>query len=420
MKNLMYIVIGFLILILAEAMGADNNYLFSILVNLLLVIIITLYNKLSFVTLLVICSNLIIIPIIIQYYTGQSYGLLQLDLVPLHIEEILRYVYFYNSSILILSMIFRISKKERENIRLQYKKISMSNLSIIFSNCVAIMFTIVAFPRLSLGSAVNQAERFNMLLPGHAWNQLAIVALVINLPYLRYRSVKLTYLFCIMWFFLNGERADVAGLIFGIVIYYLTILEKISIKKQLLILMASFFLAYVMVIIGNFRIGTKGNENQPFLINLLTFSTISDVGYLLNTTVDYISHGIFLGGKTLLSNFYQVLPFSKTSNDFPSVIGRYYPNPGGEPIISAALLDFGALGIPIIALIDLTIVKLLTIAKSKLFHYEYLLLLCSIPRIAWYGRNFTFSGVFFFIPIMLICITFLDRLSQKNGNFKNI
>lgn len=97
--------------------------------------------------------------------------------------------------------------------------LNLSSLNIIFNNLIAIIFTIVAFPRLTLH--VVAAQRFDMLLPGQAWNQLAVVALLFNIRYLKERtSVKLVYIFVICWFLLNGERADITGLILGLVVFF--------------------------------------------------------------------------------------------------------------------------------------------------------------------------------------------------------
>lgn len=399
-----------------------TTYQIPIILNMILVFLIIYRNGWSIISILVICTNVIVLPILIQYYVGQSYGLLQLNLVPLHVGQILSFLFLYNISMLIGSIIFKITENEKYTIQLLHDNIVNSYASILFNNMIAIVFTLVAFPRFSLGIAVNDAVRFDMLLPGHSWNQLAMVALIFNMPFLKMNSVRLTYIFCASWFLLNGERADIAGLILGIVFYYLIINGKRRWKKQVSLVIAGLVVAYLLLKVGNMRIGS-GSNGKPWWWNMATFSTASDVGYLLNVTLDFIDHGFYTYGSTLLSNVFQIVPFSMTTSDFPSVISQYYANPGGEPLISAGILDFGLWGPIISAIIDLIVIRMCLISKKRFFAFEYIVLLCSVPRIAWYGRNFAFSAIVFFVPFIFICNMLLNYnrresfpLTDSRGN----
>lgn len=393
-----------------------TTYKLPIILNMILVFLIIYRNGWSIISIVVICSNVIVLPILVQYYMGQSYGLLQLNLVPIHVGQILSFLFLYNISMFMGSIIFKITENEKYTIKLLHGSIVSSQASILFNNVIAIVFTLVAFPRFSLGTTVNDAVRFDMLLPGHSWNQLAIVALIFNMPFLKINSVRATYIFCASWFLLNGERADITGLILGIVIYHLIINDKSGWKKKLPLVVTGLLVGYLLLKVGNMRIGS-GSNGKPWWWNVLTFSTASDVGYLLNATFDLIDHGFYTNGLTLLSNIFQILPFSTTTTDFPSVISQYYANPGGEPIISAGVLDFGLWGPIISAAIDLIIIRICLIFKTKFFAFEYLILLCSVPRIAWYGRNFVFSAVFFFIPFVYICNMLLNYNRRENSQF---
>lgn len=387
-----------------------------IVFNIIIIILFIYRNRLSIITLLLLCANVIVVPILIQNYMGSSYGLLQLGLFPLYTTQILKIYFIYNTTMLIGSIVFSFSNREKVILKeLKYHSTS-TPLNIFFNNIVAIIFTIVAFPRLSLGLAVSDSERFAMLLPGHAWNALAVIALLFNLPQLHKNSVKLTYLFCSMWFFLNGERADMIGLFLGILVYSLLTNEDSILKKAKFIVLG-LTLGWMAFVIGDIRIGNSSStDGKPLWFNLVTFSTASDVGYLLNATVDFVNHGIYTNGLTMLSDYSKAIPFSNNSNDFSHIISQYYPNPGGEPLIAASILDFGNIGPSISVVVDLIILKIVVSCKSRLFVYEYMLLLCSIPRIAWYGRNFVFTGFLVFVPLMFICNALIYNLSEKKVN----
>lgn len=150
-------------------------------INISLVFLILLNNGIDLLFFFLLCLNILLIPIIIQYFSGESYGLLAKNLYPIYIPELLTATYIYNICIIFLSLITNFSTNEYMLIDLKFDK--LNNATILFNELVAVMFAIVAFPRLSI--TANSSERFDMLLPGHAWNQLAVVALLFNLPYLK-------------------------------------------------------------------------------------------------------------------------------------------------------------------------------------------------------------------------------------------
>lgn len=380
-----------------------------IFLNVVLIFIAIVYNKFSIISLTMIVFNLLWIAIMIQVLTGTSYGLLQENVVPLHTTQILIYSFIYNDITTIFSMLFRINHHEKSLIQ-NFNKFNYSKKFILFCNLIAVVFTIVAFPRLSL--SVSSNERFDMLLPGHAWNELAIIGLIFNLRYLRdTRSVQIVYMFCIFWFLANGERVDITGLLLGILIYFAYNITKNKIRSILKGISLLTIMVIIMIIIGNLRIGYSSYSFN--LLSIFTFSTASDVAYLFNVTIDYIDKFQPFNGQIFLSNLYQILPFMTPKLDFSTVISQIYPYPGGEPIVSAGLMDFGMLGMIITTVIDNLLIRFILIFKNKLFYYEYLLLLCSIPRIIWYGRSYVFTGLLFFIPIMVIISSFLNKNQHK-------
>ena len=63
----------------------------AFLLNLSVVILSLIFNGIDFITLFIICLNMLLFPIIIQYLLGRSYGDLQANIVSLHIPQLLSY-----------------------------------------------------------------------------------------------------------------------------------------------------------------------------------------------------------------------------------------------------------------------------------------------------------------------------------------
>lgn len=380
----------------------------AFLINILLVVLSLYLSGIDLITLFLICVNALLIPITIQYFTGSSYGLLALNIVPLHLSSIYAYNFIYCACVLLVSCITSFKKNEID--LFSRGKIYFSGETVIlFNNIIALIFTIVAFPRIGLTDAQN---RFNMLLPGRAWNQLVIVALLFNVHYLKTkRSVQLTYLFVISWFLIDGERADITGLFLGLVVFYFLNLKinkiNFGIKKKLKI----FSLVLLVIILMNLiAILRNGNEVTPLkaITSLLVTPTTADVGYLYNVAID--SYGKFgaYNGKIFISNLLSAIPLFSPEGFSDFIDLEHYANPGGEPIIAEPIMDFGIYGVPVIAIIDTLFFRLFVQFKNKFFEFELLLILCTIPRVVWYGRSYSYTGILFFVPLMFIANKFIS------------
>jgi len=326
--------------------------------------------------------------------------------------QLINYNYIYCFLFLLLSIIFDYRKKELDLVELRIN--NKKNLTIVVNNLVAVLFTFVAFPRLGFSSSAN--GRFNMLLPGHAWNQLAIVALIFNFPYLRKKtSVKLTYLFVVSWFLINGERADITGLVFGILIY---ILVKKSGQKDLGKILRAFLIflfLFLFVVLLNSIATLRHGQEITFLSavkGLLTTPTTSDVGYLFNVAIDYEQSFGTLKGQLLKANLISAIPFTSPSGFNTLTEAVNYFNPGGEPILAMPIMDFGIKGIYFISILDFLFFRIFVQYKNLFFKYEFILILSSIPRMVWYGRSYTYSSILFFVPILFIVNYFIDKYSK--------
>lgn len=397
------IIISILFMINGMQLSNMNKYslIFAFLLDLSLVVISWITNGFELITFILFCIILLTVPITVQFFTGNSYGLLSMGIVQLYYADFLEYTFIYCSIFLGISIISNFKNNEEKLINLD--TLNLSSLNIIFNNLIAIIFTIVAFPRLTF--QVMGTERFDMLLPGHAWNQLAIVALLFNLKYLKERtSVKLAYIFVICWFLLNGERADITGLVLGLFVYFLIRnkknIEKMSHLKNILAVVCLIAFLLLLNLIINIRNGEKISLSQN-LKTLITTPTISDVSYIFNVVIAYSKSFSKLNGSLFLTNIFSIIPLY--NNDlFGTLMSSVYPYPGGEPWLAQPLLDWGKIGLIFSPIIDLCLLKVITLKDNRFFKMEYLAFLCLVPRAVWYGRSYTFTTLIFFVPIMYL------------------
>lgn len=386
-----------------------DQIIIGLLLNLLLFGMTIMYFKIDYVSFLILCIQALLIPVSIQYFTDQSYGALSMHLVPLHIAEFITFTFVYCSFFIALAIIFNFKKSEINIVNVENK--SFGTLNIVLNNLIAIVFSIVAFPRLSLTTL--SGTRFDMLLPGHAWNQLAIVALIFNYPYLKRVSVKMTYLFVILWFLLNGERADITGLILGLIVLKFMKDKKRSTRSYIFLVISSILFLILLNTIAIIR------SNQKVMIttaidSLLTTPTTSDVSYLFTASIDAWKNNVCLHSQMFKSDFLSIIPFSNP-NGFESIIRQLgYFSPGGEPFLAQPILDWGVVGLVIRPIIDFSIFKLLTVKVTSFFNYEFITLLCLVPRMVWYGRNYVFSSLIFFVPILYIVNYYLLKEHGDN------
>ena len=408
------IIISILFMINGMQLSNMNKYslIFAFLLDLSLVVISWITNGFELITFILFCIILLTVPITVQFFTGNSYGLLSMGIVQLYYADFLEYTFIYCSIFLGISIIINFENNEEKLINLD--SLNLSSLNIIFNNLIAIIFTIVAFPRLTFH--VVATERFDMLLPGHAWNQLAIVALLFNLRYLKDRtSVKLVYIFVICWFLLNGERADITGLVLGLFIYFLGRDKKYISKLSRLKKISIIFGLIVFLLLLNALIIIREGSSISLLQDIKTLivtPTLSDVSYIYNTVIDYSKRFSKLNGSIFLENIYSIIPLY--NNDFfGTLMSSLYPHPGGEPWLAQPLLDWGKAGLIFAPFIDLLLLKMITLRNNSFFKLEYLAFLCLIPRAVWYGRSYTFTTLIFFIPFMYLINKIIIKYAQN-------
>ena len=133
----------------------------------------------------------------------------------------------------------------------------------------------------------------------------------------------------------------------------------------------------------------------------MLFRSISDVSYIFNVVIAYSKSFSKLNGSLFLTNIFSIIPLY--NNDlFGTLMSSVYPYPGGEPWLAQPLLDWGKIGLIFSPIIDLCLLKVITLKDNRFFKMEYLAFLCLVPRAVWYGRSYTFTTLIFFVPIMYL------------------
>lgn len=383
--------------------------IFSYIMIVLIICTVFYTNGIDMMLLFLFCSDYILVPIIIQYLTGSSYGLLQQGKVYLYIPEILTFAFIYNAVIATLNLTFDFHDKEIA--LLEVKDYKLTDVAIQVNNLIGIVFTIVAFPRLGFD---NSSTRFDMLLPGHAWNQLAIVALLFNISYLKTkRSVQFTYLFVIAWFLIDGERADITGLILGFIVFYLMNRAQrkkgISLKQYIMSFLFLILFVGLLNVIVSLRQNNQSMGISDLVQGLLITPTTADVGYLYNVSIDFLKKFGPLNGEIFIANLQSIVPLAEPMGFDKIITSASYANPGGEPLFAEPIIDFGMKGIFLIPILDFLIFYFFVRLKNVFFKKEFLVILCLIPRIVWYGRGYAYTSVLFFVPFLF----FIDYCANK-------
>lgn len=406
-KNDFLVIILMLIFISVYNTNIQVNII-QLVLNTILLATIILISKYSIITLLVIISNSVLVPALIQLNTGKSYGLLQMNLVPVHFNQMLFYIFIYNVIVFFWTNHSNILKNEK---KLMKQNFNLSQLTITIICMLAIIFSIVAFPTLP---GIEQSIRFKMLLPGNAWNHFVVVCLIILLSNIRNnRMIQITYIFVLFWFLSHGERVDAAGIILGLVLYLVIIKDvKFNILSIIKYLAGFIILATLFIYIGNIRINGDASIVQSFN-SIFTFSTISDISYLYNISIDFFDKQAMLHGDITRWFLAQVVPLVNGPMSFTEILKQFYPNPGGEFILSGPLMDFGVLGIITMINIDFIVIKIILTKNNRYTFIAYLLLVFAVLRIIWYGRMYVLTAEIYFIPLLLTMVTLLEAVIKR-------
>jgi hypothetical protein len=388
--------------------GYSGNFFFFL--NLILCIITILKGKLSFFSLQSVVLNFPAIPAFCQYNYGKSYGILQVTSYHLYYDEMMWYLFLYNAIILFWLINSSFLTKEKKLVK---SSCSFSETSAIFCACVAIVATLIAFP--SVPFIFVKEARFQALLPGHAWNHLAVVAAMF--AYLIAKKnviVKFSIIFMCFWFLAHYERVDILG--FLIFIIFITLAPK-KIRFVQLLKYGILFLIIVLffVYIGEIRSSAGKDVTLSFLFQkLILQNTACDMAYVFNTSIVYVHQHGLIYGKTLLTYLYEAIPLLSYSGRAGLILFNTYHTPGGEFLLCEPLMNFGTIGIIIFATVQFWVLKWLVSSEGRYRYFVYFFLLATVFRTTWYGLKYIETGVLYFIPI-LYGICYLMEKHKKVG-----
>lgn len=396
--------------------GQNPNVLF--VMNILTCLAICIIAKFSLFSIKSILINYVLLAIAFQYNTGESYGLLQITSYPLEFAKLCVVSLVYNIILLIYIINSDIIKNEENMLRYNVKE------SITFSTicaCMAIIFSIIAFP--SLNFAFGESDRFNALLPGNAWNHMAVISLIFAMPNLKKsKIVKFSYVFCILWFLVHSERVDMIGLILALLILFLVNGEKegkkIFSKKNIKYYVIALIVFVVLIYIGEYRSGRTDMDFNKLIKKTLVQNTAADVGYVYNASILYPKSNGFLYGKTYLLYIIELLPFVSASKfDAVAILQEEYNTAGGILLLSEPYINFGIIGVAIFAIIELSILNIILKKKRSYNFFLYMFLLATTFRVQWYGLMYIEKGIVYIIPAIYVLGKILDKY-MKNKNIK--
>lgn len=389
----------------------DLNINFLFVLILIEFIMICTKCKLSFFTIKHLCVNYIVLALYYQYNFNMSYGILEYTNMPILYNNILIGIFLYN--FIWLFIFFKTNIIENESKKIRSSNYSLNDYFVIILCVISIMSAIVAFPRLPFVKVSSISERFDALLPGNAWNHIAVIAMILIFPaFKKSMLVKLTFLFNVFWFVSHYERVDIIGLVFGLlIVYFLKNNTKINTGKIMKFGIPILIIAIAMTITGDLRNNKEFNFSVPYITNrLLVQSTSADEAYIYNLAIQYRDGNGNLYFKPYLSFLYNSVPLLDYNEDITSILkNTYVGHPGGEYILSMPYMSFGFLGIFIFSIIEFIILKLIIEKESLLSYVWYLFILCTSFRIVWYGISYIEMGFIYIIPFML----FLSKFFKK-------
>lgn len=377
-------------------------------VNILLLFFIVGKSQFSILSLWAIISNYVLINVYYVYKTGHGYGLLGMTK-HIYMLEFCISILILNISLMIWSFITGFLAREKESIKcsIQIKRSICEILAL-----AAVVSTYIAFPKLGFGFSEN---RFEALLPGHFWNHLMVVLMIFATIRLKDSAVIKGCLFIItVWLLAHGERVDIIGL-------YAYLFVKVCVKKGYHInfkFIMRFFLIFVMafsllIYIGSAREGNLSLKKfSDILSSLFSQSTASDVGFVYNSTIDYIKKYGLLGGKTFIVYLQGLIPLLNQPMRAGAIIGKIYSSAGGEFILTEPLINFSFAGIAVLMNIYIfAIYQLIKRQKTYSIIVFYFLIATSF-RYLWYGPTYIETGIVYLIPFVWICTNSLrDRIN---------
>lgn len=380
-----------------------NRIIPMIIINFLLFFAVIIKAKLSLFSLKSLISFYVLIPVLFQHFTGESYGVLQFSKLSLETGKINVIIYIY----ILVNYLFITNTNVLDHEKRVIKNLeNLKGVPVIIFSMLAIILIIVYYPPKIL----SNGDRFYHLLPGDFWNHLSVIFLIFLLPSLkRNKLVLFPWLFVIAWCFLKKERVDAIGLLFLLLI---VMYKKKMVSKNVLIIL-TFVSVCFLAIMGITRIGDSINSFDELIKTILIQSTSSDIAYILNISIHYVDDYGLQFGQTYFNYFYELLPIGTSSYDASLILNNAYGHPGGIHLLSEPYMNFGFIGVIIYSIFEGLILNWLLKKKNKIVIVYYCFFVVSSFRYCWYGIRYLETGIVYLIPLAYCLYIILKR--KKKG-----
>ncbi len=410
MKKNNKLIINVLIFALVIIAGFSRTKNFTFVMTMLSMIAVLIKAKISLFSVVSLFISYICIPVAVKENFDYSYGILGVNNIPLYGQNIYFSILLFNMAIYFLCDWTNVLEKEKELYRIDMKK----NKFFCFGCClVAIVFSIVAFPRFG-------GERFNSLLPGNAWNHLVITALMFLIFYLKDSwCARIATIFAIAWFLLHGERVDVLGYLIGASIILINRYNiKMNRRNIIIGLGGAAILFFTLIIIGQIRTG-EAITLKGLLLSIVCQPTASDIAYVFNSSIHFSKTEELYKGISYLKNLSVFIPLLENPYLVEYVLNDMYGAPGGEFYLSEAIMNFGRIAGSLISISFFCIILYLLLnSKNLYFRIITIFIICTCPRIIWYGKNYIVTAITIFIPLALLVNYFILKLETKKKGGK--
>lgn len=367
--------------------------------NLCIMTMTLIKTRLSIVSLWSIVTNYVMINVYAYDVTGSAYGVL--GLTNISFVPMLRYMLILNMSLFIWSYSTKIL--QYEELMLSYSEFKPGRNFTTVCSVIAVLAILIAFPTIPF--AFNSEKRFESLLPGNAWNHLAIVTLLFILPNIkRYKKVVCAYIIVCFWFLSHYERVDVLGLL--VVMSFIYIVKNKGKKnvwiKYIKVAVIGMMIFVILSFLGEARMNSSFSVTN-IAKKIITQNTASDVGYVYDVAIRYMNDYDLLHGVTYLRYLFKYVPGINLDYLEPAIIlGQHYWLPGGSFFLNEPLMNFGIIGVIVVPNIWIFFVYYLLKKETNMRYIIYLFLLATPFRYLWYGMDFIETGLVIFIPGMYL------------------
>lgn len=324
-----------------------------------------------------------------------------------------------------LLVALRMSRKRLDiaYLRLAHEVRNASSPSVTnFFAAVALVATIIFLPSVPSARYNSSPES---LLPGNAWNALALVAYFFVFFGRRTLLQRFTVIAVPAWMLLHFLRVEVLGLALIALLtatrHYRSILSARALNVAMLAIFTLFGFAYIGTVRNTgFKISADSAAQAAH--SIANYPTVQDVLYSTAAAIDYADNVNRV--PTLLWYGPRLVPFAESFPDVDDFIRRRYVTNNGLIFIGEVYLNFGPLGF-LGAPFLLLLLFILPLRVTSLFGVHgklmgYYLLVTLTARVFWYGPIYLLKPAIVIAPVLLLLFHGLRSLEGALARRKDL